>query len=109
LGDFILDMNEQFPNWNYDFDWIREPKWQSISIIPEVYKKQLEEKLLTWNETISGNWVTNRNPFLDSIKFMYEKESCEKTWTDFKINSMRLAEERKINLFDYVPSLKDKF
>jgi len=109
LGDFVVEMKHKFPNIVFDFDFLNNPNWQEISIIPNEYKKGLEKKLKIWRDSVTGIWAKNSNPFDDSIKYLYKKESSDEKWKAFQINSLRLAEERKLDLFDMVPDLIDKF
>lgn len=109
LGDFVSNMNKKFPNWIFDFNWLSEPIWQEISIIPENFKEPLKLKLKNWSETISGKWVGDRNPFIDSVKFLDSSTPSNDLWTQFKEESLKFAKERSIDLFDFFPELKNKF
>jgi pantothenate kinase-related protein Tda10 len=93
--------------WNFDFDFIDDPNWQSISNIPQIFKNDLIDQLLLCSEKISGNWNNNQNPFLASI--VYLTDSGKSTWEEVMIKSLHLASKRNLNLFDQIPELKDKF
>jgi organic radical activating enzyme len=107
LNFFINELNKKYPDWIFDFGWVESPSWQSISNIHESFKLKLEENLIQWNRNIKINFLQERNPFLDSIKYL-NKES-ESSWNEFKEKSLTLAEQRNLNLFKMVPSLKNKF
>jgi len=107
LGDFISNMIALDAGWIFDFDFIDEPNWQSISNIPEIFKNDLIEKLLYWSQNIFGNWNNNQNPFLDSIKQLQSQGRTP--WKETIYRSLKLANERNLNLFDHVPALEDKF
>ena len=99
-------MINRYPTWKTDFDWIQNPAWQAICIIPNEHKEELKKKLTYWNDTIKGNWVYYKeSPFLVSIDRLDDTERS--SWKVFKENSLLLAEERNLNLLELVPILKD--
>ena len=106
LGDFVTNMNTRFPGWMFDFDWLTGPAWHSISVIPEQYKKELELKLIEWNNHISGIYINNNNPFTGSIGHLYQHNNS--SWEEFKFKSLELSKNRKLDFYNLIPMLKDK-
>jgi sulfatase maturation enzyme AslB (radical SAM superfamily) len=106
LDELVKYMINRYPTWKTDFDWIQNPAWQAICIIPNEHKEELKKKLTYWNDTIKGNWVYYKeSPFLVSIDRLDDTERS--SWKVFKENSLLLAEERNLNLLELVPILKD--
>jgi hypothetical protein len=110
LNEFVQYMNHNYPTWTTDFDWISDPTWQAICIIPKEHKETLKKKLLIWHESIKGNWSSvkyseNNSPFLISIDRLNDTERSE--WEIFKNKSLSLAKERNLDLLTLVPLLKN--
>jgi organic radical activating enzyme len=110
LNEFVQYMNNNYPSWMTDFDWIVDPTWQTICIIPKEHKETLKKKLLIWHESIKGNWSSvkyskNNSPFLISIDRLDDTERSE--WEIFKNKSLSLAKERNLDLLTLVPLLKN--
>jgi hypothetical protein len=98
-------MTENFPKWKLDFDWVIVPNWQSLSIIPDDLKISLKEKLLNWAETVHGNFYEFKgNPFLISIERLDDQPKSN--LDEFVAKTLRLANERKLNVLEMVPDIK---
>ncbi len=105
LDKIVSFMTENFPKWKLDFDWVIVPNWQSLSIIPDDLKISLKEKLLNWAETVHGNFYEFKgNPFLISIERLDDQPKSN--LDEFVAKTLRLANERKLNVLEMVPDIK---
>jgi MoaA/NifB/PqqE/SkfB family radical SAM enzyme len=105
LDETVLFMNDRFPSWGIDFDWIITPKWQRLSIIPMVLKQSLYKQLTLWHETIKPNVRFGKsNPFKVSIDRL--NDVSDSSLDEFKSFSLLLAKERNLNLFKMVPHVE---
>ena len=105
LDQFIIFMNENYPKWVIDWDWVSGKEWQKLSVIPHEQKLHLLDQLTKWNTTIQGNWILGKNnPFKRSIFEMSQtpESNINECWT----KSVALAKERKLDLLKMVPDLK---
>jgi sulfatase maturation enzyme AslB (radical SAM superfamily) len=105
LNEMVLYMNNNFPSWGMDFDWITIPAWQSIAVIPDELKAELKTKLLEWDSTIKANTRFEKSPPF-SVSILRLDDTPNSTWDTFKGNTFSLADERKINVLEMVPHLK---
>ena len=105
LDQFIIFMNENYPKWELDWDWVSGKEWQKLSVIPHEQKLHLLDQLTKWNTTIQGNWILGKNnPFKRSIFEM--SQTPESNINEFWTKSVALAKERKLDLLKMVPDLK---
>lgn len=108
LNEFVLYMNEKRPTWISDFSWIEYPTWQTISLIPDNYKNNLKDKLKVWNTTINGTWPSNKiNPFATSLERLDLPKNNNLNM--FRLKTLELAKERKLDVFEMVPAIKVLF
>jgi sulfatase maturation enzyme AslB (radical SAM superfamily) len=108
LDEIVLFINEFYPLWGMDFDWIVTPTWQNISILPFSFKTNLIDKLNFWNEDIKSNVRFNKsNPFTVSIDRL--NDNSIGSLEEFKSRSIMLAKERNLDLLEMIPHLKEIF
>jgi sulfatase maturation enzyme AslB (radical SAM superfamily) len=93
LKEFVSYIKINFPNWEFSWDWLTEPSWQSVSILPFNTKEKLIEEFKN----------LELNPFRITIDRL--KDHNNNNWNDFKRNVLELSNNRKLDFFKMV----DKF
>ena len=110
MDRFVNYMSNRRPNWRIDFDWIRNPFWQAICILPEEFKEDLKDRLIYWDKTVPGKWPNyKKSPFLVTIDRLYDAPNSLNELKEFKKQTLLLAKERKLDIFGIVPEIKDLF
>lgn len=105
--DKIVLFANQYTSWGIDFDWIINPSWQHISVIPESLKSELINDLNLWYNTIIPNIRFGKsNPFNTSINRLTIENTNNNSLDQFKSFSLSLAKERKLNLLELVPQIE---
>jgi MoaA/NifB/PqqE/SkfB family radical SAM enzyme len=93
LKEFVAYIKINFPNWEFSWDWLSDPSWQSVSILPLTIKEELI------NEFKNLELI----PFKITIDRLNDNNS--NNWNDFKKNVLELSNDRKLDFFKMV----DKF
>jgi sulfatase maturation enzyme AslB (radical SAM superfamily) len=108
LDEFVDYMNNKYPTWVLDFDWMNQPFWQATAILPKKYKEELTEKLNKWSLTVKGNWHEwQGNPFVSTLHRM--NLPAKSTLDEFKKHTLALAKERDLDVFKMVPHIARLF
>jgi MoaA/NifB/PqqE/SkfB family radical SAM enzyme len=107
LAEFVLYLNNRRSTWTSDFDWIRWPSWQTISLVPDDHKIILKEKLRAYASEIKGKWPNTLNPFLTSIERLDLPK--QNTLDVFRSKTLELAKERNLDVFEMVPAIRVLF
>lgn len=108
LDTMIIFLNENYPSWGIDCDWIVIPTWQSVSLIPEELKPDLIDKLSHWDSTIKAKTRYGKsNPF--SVSILRLKDTPSSTLEEFKEKTLLLAKERNLDVFKMVPHIAKLF
>jgi sulfatase maturation enzyme AslB (radical SAM superfamily) len=103
LPKFINFMNDNFPRWVIEWDWIRWPEWQELSVLPDTTKENLidqfkkEEKLFKSKHT--------QNPYGPTISRLLENRTT--AWETAIINMFNMSTERQLDLLSMIPNLKN--
>jgi sulfatase maturation enzyme AslB (radical SAM superfamily) len=104
LDSIVHFMNDNYPTWELYFDWMYNPGWQAICIIPEEFKSEIKANLLKWNSTVTGNWGAHTNsPFLATVDRL--NDTPKSNWETFKERTFNLANERNLDVLKMVPEL----
>lgn len=96
LKETIEYVQNRWPDWKIQWDWVDYPEWQSISVFPEKIKIDLKKQLSMYaSELIDKDLssLCNINPYIDSIKKVEAKSNS--TWKDCLEKTERLAAERQ--------------
>jgi hypothetical protein len=101
-------MNNNYPSWRLEFDWVVTPKWQSLAVIPQTHKQSLKIKLKEWATEIKGNWILDKgNPFLISIDRM--DDTVFSNFLEFKEKTLTLSKERNLDVLKMIPHIVPLF
>lgn len=104
LDSIVHFMNDNYPAWELYFDWMYNPGWQAICIIPEEFKSEIKSNLLKWNDSVTGNWGAHtKSPFLATVDRLNDKPKSN--WETFKERTFNLANERNLDVLKMVPEL----
>lgn len=96
LKDFVDYMEINFPKWRIEWDWIRWPRWQQLSVFPHAIKKNLLNALRNYNDNyVNKNELLRSNPYDISIQRILEKP--ESDWETLQIEIIKLSMERNLN------------
>lgn len=103
LDHLVNYIRTEFPNWEMYFDWIYNPAWQSVNILPAELKQTLDTKLQNWL-TVKGNWNAKfGNPF--AITRDRLQDPTQVTVEEFKQRTLTLAQERNLDVVAMVPEI----
>jgi sulfatase maturation enzyme AslB (radical SAM superfamily) len=105
LDQLVEYICTEFPVWEMYFDWIYSPAWQSVNILTDDLKKELDTKLQLWSGTVTGNWNTKfGNPFAMTRDRL--QDPAQSNLEEFKQRTLALAQERKLDVINMVPEIK---
>lgn len=105
LKKFVEYMEITFPNWRIEWDWIRWPYWQELSVFENSTKVDLIDELESLNrEYIEKDENLRPNPYRISIERILETSNSN--FDVFKKEVLRLSKERNLDFFKMVPSFK---
>jgi hypothetical protein len=96
LKDTIDYVQNRWPRWKIQWDWVDNPEWQCISVFPEKIKTELKKQLSKYASELDNKDLSNLcnvNPFADSIKKIEAKSNL--TWKDCLEKTEQLASERQ--------------
>jgi MoaA/NifB/PqqE/SkfB family radical SAM enzyme len=101
LKKFVEYMQDVFLLWKVEWDWIRWPDWQQLSVLPASLKKELvnqfEKELQYSNKKIP-------NPYKITIERMNEKTNLN--FDILKHNVISISQERNLNYQSMLPLTK---
>jgi hypothetical protein len=101
LKKFVEYMQDVFPLWKVEWDWIRWPDWQQLSVLPASLKKELanqfEKELQYSNKKIP-------NPYKITIERMNEKTDLD--FDTLKHNVISISQERNLDYQSMLPLTK---
>jgi len=101
LEDFVKFMARDFPVWKMEWDWIRWPHWQQLSVLPTSVKMNLISKFTTLNsEYVTNNFIPN--PYKVSINRLLERPTDN--WSTLKDQITKISAERNLNFLKMVSS-----
>jgi len=105
LDHMVNYIHTEFPLWEMYFDWIYSPAWQSINILSEDLKQELNTKLQLWETTVTGNWNPKfGNPFAISRDRLHDP--AQSNLAEFKQRTLALARERNQDVINMVPEIE---
>jgi len=102
LGDFVTYLNNRYPTWNNTWDWVKQPYWQALGVVPNELKPILKERLVNWHQTIQANPVPEKI-FLVSVDRLYDEPRV--TLEEFKNQTRLLERERGLDVRAMVPDI----
>jgi MoaA/NifB/PqqE/SkfB family radical SAM enzyme len=102
LGDFVTYLNNRYPTWNNTWDWVKQPYWQALGVVPNELKPILKERLVNWHQTIQANPVPEKI-FLVSVDRLYDESRV--TLEEFKNQTRLLERERGLDVRAMVPDI----
>ena len=98
LEEFISYIDMNFPNWEISWDWLLDPSWQSVSVLPKDVKDKLIDNFKNKRFDKVGT-----NPFKTTIDRFYDHNNS--SWNNFKENVVELSKDRNLDFF----KMLDKF
>lgn len=103
LEDFVSYMSKEFPKWRIEWDWIRWPAWQELSVLPKYIKEKLISRFTLLDLEYQKNiYITS--PYKISIERLQSVPSSN--WKTLKLEIEKLSTERNLNFLDMVSSYK---
>jgi sulfatase maturation enzyme AslB (radical SAM superfamily) len=104
LKKFVDYMQDVFPLWKVEWDWIRWPDWQQLSVLPTSLKKELvtqfEKELQYSNKKIP-------NPYKITIERMNEKTDLNFDVLEHNVAS--ISQERNLDYQKMIPLITQHF
>jgi sulfatase maturation enzyme AslB (radical SAM superfamily) len=94
LKEFVSYIKINFPNWEFSWDWLTDPSWQSVSILPSLTKEILIEEFKD----------LELNPFKITIDRFNDANNSD--WNDFKKNVLILSNDRNLDFFKMLSKFK---
>lgn len=105
LKKFIEYMEIEFPNWRIEWDWIRWPHWQELSVFKNSIKVNLINELDNLNRQYQEKDENLRpNPYKISIERILENPNS--SFDVFKKEVLQLSKERNLDFFEMVSKFK---
>lgn len=106
LDKFVSFMETTLPKWRIEWDWIRWPHWQELSVFDDSVKMDLIDKLDNLNKNyLEKNEILRPNPYRISIERILEKPNSN--FDTFKNETLRISKERNLDFLEMVPSFKE--
>lgn len=102
LVDFVLQTKS---NFKLEWDWISNPSWQAIHILPESVKNDLKKYFIRLSKNLHPNdlkILCDVDPFQSSIMKLNEY-SNENDWNICKEKTKMFAKERNLDLNSLIP------
>ena len=100
LKKFVEYIQDVFPLWKIEWDWIRWPHWQRLSILPVSLKKKLASQFET--ELFFSDKIPN--PYKITIERMNEKTDLY--FDILEHNIIRISQERNLDYQFMLPLTK---
>jgi MoaA/NifB/PqqE/SkfB family radical SAM enzyme len=104
LEDFVKFMTNDFPAWRVEWDWIRWPQWQELSVLPADVKNVLIYKFEWLSERVEVNQFIYIDPYKISINKL--QESPNSNWNTLKKEVTKLSRERNLDFLNMVEPYK---
>lgn len=104
LKEFVDYMKNNFPNWEIEWDWIRHPIWQQLSILPNDIKTELCSKFELESKIFHSDKIPN--PYNVTIERMNETNDLSFDLVEQNVNSMSL--ERNLDYKSMLPLYKKR-
>jgi hypothetical protein len=105
LKKFVDYMQDVFPLWIVEWDWIRWPNWQQVSILPNSLKKELID--IFENEATSFRNSKIPNPYKVTIERMNEPATLD--FDTLESNIMSISKERNLDYQAMLPLITQYF
>ena len=103
LEDFVKFMSTDFPRWWIEWDWIRWPHWQELSVLPMTVKLDLITKFKNLDLSYVEHELRS-NPYKVSIDRL--QETPNSSWDTLKDEVMKLSQERNLDFLNMVSTYK---
>jgi hypothetical protein len=105
LDKFVDYMTSDFPKWRIEWDWIRWPNWQELSVLPDDIKKELILKF----ELLSKQFAVNEFIYIDPYKVSIDRlqETPNSSWITLKEEATKLSQERNLDFLNMVSPYQD--
>ena len=103
LEDFVKFMSTDFPKWRIEWDWIRWPHWQELSVLPMTVKLDLITKFKNLDLSYVEHELRS-NPYKVSIDRL--QETPNSSWDTLKDEVMKLSQERNLDFLNMVSTYK---
>lgn len=103
LEDFVKFMSTDFPRWRIEWDWIRWPHWQELSVLPMTVKLDLITKFKNLDLSYVEHELRS-NPYKVSIDRL--QETPNSSWDTLKDEVMKLSQERNLDFLNMVSTYK---
>lgn len=104
LDKFVEFISTEFPRWKIEWDWIRWPNWQELSVLPNEVKDRLISKFEVLDTTYPQNEFIP-NPYKVSVERLKETPSSD--WLQLKTEITNLSTERNLDFLNMVSTYKD--
>jgi len=102
LKDIVDYVLTKWPNWKIEWDWVNQPSWQGISVLPESIKEQLKTELLEYSKEYKDlSRLCDVDPFASSASRLNTVISTN--WQECIQNTKQFAELRSLDLHTLVP------
>jgi len=97
--DYVLT---RWPNWKIEWDWVDQPSWQSISVLPEDIKQQLKIELLAHSKEYKDlSRLCDVDPFASSASRLDTVLSTN--WQECVRYTKKFAQKRNLDLTALIP------
>lgn len=100
--NYVLDV---WPNWKIQWDWVDHPSWQSVAVLPQIAKQQLEQQLSKYASEPPNNRLCGVNPYKDTLNKM--RSQIDIDWKICVQMTQQLAEERQLNIHEIIPKFAE--
>lgn len=104
LKDFIDYRKDVLPLWSIEWDWIRWPDWQQLSVLPENLKYELIEKFEKEHKNFSDTKIPN--PYNVTIERLREQNHLPPN--SLLDNIKLISQERKLNYHTMLSKLMER-
>lgn len=94
LPKFVDFLNTELFGWRAEWDWIRWPHWQELSVIPHDIKNNLIKQFHLLNNSYNKN-KNIQNPYMVTIERLLENPVS--SWQECEDNVIRISKERNLD------------
>jgi hypothetical protein len=102
LEEIINYFRTKWPNWKIEWDWIRYPEWQSISILPADVKEILIDNLTDLGNDLQDlSMFCDQNPYMITVNKL--KENSSLSFDNCVKNTIRISTERRMPVREMIP------
>ena len=103
LPKFVGFINDNFPKWIIEWDWIRWPEWQELSVLPETAKLKLIEDFKQEDTNFKSKHTLN--PYPSTINRL--KENRTMPWETAIVKMFNMSTERQLDFLSMIPNFKN--